>query len=678
MNKKATFLVVTIIRRIFFACIMCITFFSMTSLVYASASVPKSAVTDLSIEQLMEIEIESVFGASKFQQKVTEAPSSISIVTSEEIKQYGYRTLGDVLRSIKGFYVTYDRAYHYLGSRGFSRPGDYNSRYLLLINGHRINDNIYDTAYIGNELLLDIDLVDKIEVIRGPGSSLYGSNAFFGVINILTREATGIDGMELSGEAASFDTYKGRATFGKKLAHGVEYLLSATKLLSNGHSLYFGEFYDPATNYGNADNSDRERYGNAFMHLKYKDLAVDAAYGSRTKGIGIGSYDTVFNDRRTRITDERSYINAKYKTALGASTEIVSKAFYDYYHYSGNYLYDYPPLAIMKDYAIGKWWGFGTELTTRFWKKHTIVAGLEYQENLLQKQRAYDENPYVSYLNNSRGSHVFASYLQDQFTFLDNLIINAGVRYDHYKTFGDTINPRIGIIYNPRKKTTLKFLYGEAFRAPNAYELYYGDGGNTQKANPDLDPEKIRTYELVLEQYIKNYRFSVSGFYYEMKDMIGQQTDPSDGLLVYRNTDNVESKGVALEIQGKWAGGIESRLSYTYQEAKDNETRRMLTNSPRHLLKAHIHVPIMGEKLSTGIEALYTGPRRTLAGNDAGGFVVANLTLLSRELTKGLELSGTVYNLFDKKYSDPASNEFKQNTIPQDGRVFKIKCTYRF
>jgi outer membrane receptor for ferrienterochelin and colicins len=367
----------------------------------------------------------------------------------------------------------------------------------------------------------------------------------------------------------------------------------------------------------------------------------------------------------------------KHEKKIGNSAKITSKAFYDYYHYSGNYLYDYPPLTMDKDSAIGKWWGMGTELSTKIGEKHTFIAGLEYRDNFLQKQRTYDENPYVSYLNDTRGSYSWASYMQDQFSILDNLILDIGARYDHYKTFGNTVNPRIGIIYNPWKRTTLKFLYGEAFRAPNAYELYYSDN-ITQKANTRLEPEKISTYELILEQYIKNYRFSISGFYYGMKNMISQQLDPSDGLIVYQNLNEVESKGIEFELQGKWTWDIEGRLSYAYQETTDKETRRLLTNSPKHLLKLNIHVPIIKKNLFTGIEAQYTGPRRTLAGNNTGGFAVANLTLLSRELIEGLEISGNIYNLFDKKYGDPASNEFRQNVIPQDGRTFRIKLTYLF
>jgi outer membrane receptor for ferrienterochelin and colicins len=130
---------------------------------------------DLSIEQLMEVDVATVFGACKFEQKVTDAPASITIVTKEEIARYGYRTLADILSSVRGFYVSYDRNYSYLGARGFSRPSDYNTRFLLLLDGHRLNDNIYDTASVGTEFILDVDLIERVEIIRGPSSSIYGT-----------------------------------------------------------------------------------------------------------------------------------------------------------------------------------------------------------------------------------------------------------------------------------------------------------------------------------------------------------------------------------------------------------------------------------------------------------------------------------------------------------------------
>ena len=138
----------------------------------------------------MNVTIETV---SKFEQRVVEAPASITIITSDDIKKFGYRNLPDILRSVRGLYVNYDRNYNYLGFRGFSRPGDYDTRILVLIDGHRLNEAIFDSPGSGGDFILDVDLIDRVEVIRGPSSSLYGSSAFMGIINIKTKRGKDLD-----------------------------------------------------------------------------------------------------------------------------------------------------------------------------------------------------------------------------------------------------------------------------------------------------------------------------------------------------------------------------------------------------------------------------------------------------------------------------------------------------
>ena len=172
------------------------------------------------------------------------------------------------------------------------------------------------------------------------------------------------------------------------------------------------------------------------------------------------------------------------------------------------------------------------------------------------------------------------------------------MRYDNYSSFGGTTNPRLALIYKPWEKTILKLLYGDAFRAPNVYEQYYADNGVTAKPNPDLRPEKIRTYELVYEQYLgEHFRSSLSGFYYRIDDLITQQTD-TDGLLIYRNVGNIEARGMEVEIEGKWTDGLQGRASYVLQETKDQETGNELTNSPRHLVKLNLSAPLIRKTVS--------------------------------------------------------------------------------
>src|SRR5580700_4162049 len=141
-------------------------------------------VTDMSLEQLLQI---SVVGASKYEQKQSEIGAAVTVITRQEIRAFGWRTLDQALASLPGVYVTYDRQFTYLGVRGFGLPGDYNTRVLVTINGNRVNDPIFDSGPSGRELPLDLDLIERIEFIPGPGGAVYGQNAMFAVVNIVTR-----------------------------------------------------------------------------------------------------------------------------------------------------------------------------------------------------------------------------------------------------------------------------------------------------------------------------------------------------------------------------------------------------------------------------------------------------------------------------------------------------------
>ncbi len=659
----------------------------LLTVMLAEASEPtddlKPVLTNLSIEELMEIEVATVYGASKYEQKVTEAPSSVTIITSDDIKKYGYRTLADILRSVRGFYTTYDRNYHYIGVRGFSRPGDYNTRVLLLVNGVRINDNIYDQASIGTDFPLDVDLIDHVEIIRGSGSSLYGSNAFFGVINVITKSGRDIEGMEVSGEAGSFNTYKGRFSYGNQFQNGLEMVLSGSYYDSKGDDrLFFKDFDDPTTNNGIAEDLDYDRYKSLFGKFSFHDFTLQSAYIDRKKGVPTASFETVFNDSRFFTVDEHFYIDLKYEHNFAHDLSVMARLNYNYYDYHGDYPYDYadtgaPPYIVLnKDYSRGEWWDGELQITKKLFEKHKFIIGGEYRDNFKQEQKNSDE--IQVYLNDKRDSNIWALYIQDEYKILNNLILNAGVRYDNYETFGSTTNPRLAFIYNPFEKTTFKLLYGTAFRAPNAYELYYNDGDISSKSNSDLKSETIKTYELVYEQVIgNNLRGTASAFYYKIDDLITLTTDPSDNLLVFENIDNVETKGVEFELEGKWEG-LKGRISYTFQETKDKKTGEILTNSPRHLARLNLIAPIIKEKLFVGMEEQYTSKKKTLAGDFTDDYFITNLTLFSQNLLKNLEASATVYNLFDKKYGDPGSEEHLQDIIEQDGRSFRFKLTYKF
>ena len=636
-----------------------------------------SDLKNLSIEQLMDLEVDTVYGASKYEQKITEAPSSVSIVTASEIKKFGYRTLADILKSVRGFYITSDRNYSYVGVRGFGRPGDYNSRILIQVDGHRINDNVYDSVLVGEDFIIDVDLFDRVEIIRGPSSSLYGNSAFFAIINIVTRKGRDFNSLEASASAGSLNTYKGRISYGNIFQNGLEMVASGSGLYSEGNrTLYYNEYNSPLTNNGITRNTDYENSYNFFTNISYHDLNLQGAYVSREKGIPTGAFKTDFNDRRNGTTDSRGYVDLKYEKSFEDRLGFTTRLFYDHNGYHGDYV---TSGVVNKDTERGDSWGLDLMLKKTLFEKHTAILGFEYIDNIHQDQQNYNEQPYSLFLDDDRRSSNWAFYAQDEFVIHKRLTLNAGIRWDHFQTFGNTINPRLALIYKPFDNSIVKFIYGSAFRAPNSYELYYNDGGSTAKASSGLEPETIRTYEIVYEQYWgEHFNSSVSGFHYEIKNLVSLTRDPVDSLLVFKNVEKVETNGLELELNGKWTGALEAKAAYTLQKAENSLNHQVLTNSPQHLAKFGIIVPMITDKLYAGIEEQYTSRRKTLNSNYANGYFVTNFTLFGHPLTKDIDLSLSAYNLFDKRYGDPGSEEHLQDIIQQNGRSFRLKLTYKF
>ncbi|MDF1555013.1 MAG: TonB-dependent receptor, partial [Deferrisomatales bacterium] len=646
-------------------------------------------------EALLFEEIPSVFGASKYEQKTTEAPAFVSIVTADEIARYGYRTLADILGATVGFYSTQDRSYAYQGVRGFGIPGDYNSRILLTIDGHRTNDNVYDSAMVGPTFHLDLDLVERVEIVRGPSSSIYGSNAFFAVVNVITRRGRDMQGVEVAGTLGSHDTRQGRLSYGNSFGNGLEVLVSGTLFRSDGDDdLYYPEFDDPSSNDGHAEDSDEDRFGSLFGELSFQDFTLQGSWVNRKKEVPTAAWGTVFNSGDDENTDKTYYLLLKYDHSFADLSRLSAKVSYNGYEYDGDYIYDWdetedgsePYLVPNRDGAEGRWWGAEGQYDKRFFEDHRVGLGGEYRDNFQIDQWNYDQDgaDRYDYLDSQKTSTIWALYAQDEWSITESLILNGGVRYDHYSTFGGTTNPRVALIYNPLVQTTLKLLYGQAFRAPNAYELYYDDGElETQKANPDLDPETIRTYEVVWEQGIgAHLRSVVSGFYYDIEDLIVITEDPADELLVFENVAEVKTRGLEVELNGHWANGLQGRINYSYHKAEDADTDQWLVNSPKHLAKFNLTVPVWTDTLFGSVETQYSGKRKTPQGGTADAYWTTNLGLLARtELgswLQGLEFSATVYNLFDESYDHPGSAEHEQDVLEQDGRTFRVKAVARF
>lgn len=615
--------------------------------------------------------IPSVYGASKYDQSVLDAPSSITVVTAEEIARYGYRHLADVLGATRGFYTRYDRTYYYAGVRGFSRPGDYNTRLLLAIDGRPINDNIYGSTGVADDIPLDIDTIERIEIIRGPSSSLYGTGAFFGVINIITKRGRDIQGVEVAAEYETPNARKARVSLGGKSPDRGEALLSYARMDRKGERLYFPEYDDPATNNGVTEGTDYQRNETATAKLSWGDFAVHAGWTKRTKGVPTGAFSTDFNDSRNQVTDDRYYVDLRYEHDL-AHGNITGRLFYDWYDYDGDYIYGG---TTNHDYAYGRWWGAELKWAQRL-GMHRLTVGSEYRNSSREDLGNFD--PTVVYMDVRNRSAVWAAYLQDEVTLAQDWLLNAGVRYDRYETFGGIANPRLALIYRPSRDAAWKLLYGHAFRAPTSFELYTQT--NTTKANLDLQPETIKTAELVYERYWgRSMRTTVTAFDYDIENLINRDVDASDGLLVFRNGPGISAQGIEFEVDRDLVGNLRGFVSYAYQHSEDTQTGERLSNSPRHVAVVKVLLPVPRTKINASWETRYNSDRLAVDGDTVPGFYVSNLVLTkAASATAGLNITFGIYNVFDKEYAHPVSAEHVQSSIVQDGRSYRLKFAYNF
>jgi iron complex outermembrane receptor protein len=316
-------------------------------------------------------------------------------------------------------------------------------------------------------------------------------------------------------------------------------------------------------------------------------------------------------------------------------------------------------------------------LARHVFEVHHLALGGEFRDTLKQEQRNFDV--YGLWLDSEADIDSWAVFGQDEWALSEKFLVNIGLRHDHYESFGGSTNPRLALIYAPLLGTTVKLLYGEAFRAPNVYELYYHDGYNSAKPNPNLDPESIQSLELVWEQQLSHHlRGALSLYRNEIDDLLAYTMDPVDGLYYYDNLSGAEAYGLEISLEGKWNDGWLTSCSYTYQHAENSETGARLVNSPHHMAKANVMAPLVAEILQGGLEFQYESSRKTVAGDDTEASLLTNLTLVSRGWLPGLTVAAGVYNLFDVAYDFPGSEEHSQDMIRQDGQSFRLKIDYLF
>jgi iron complex outermembrane receptor protein len=508
-------------------------------------------------------------------------------------------------------------------------------------------------------------------------------------VNVVTRRGKDVDGAEASFAAGSYDRYQGRFSYGGVFKQDFDLMLSGSVMERAGHSsLYFAEYDAPETLHGVTRDTDGERRRQLFARLGWKGLSLEGGWVDRVKDVPTGSFETVFGDPRNRTVDGNYFGRLRLEHAFENGIHLDASVSSSSYYFDGSFIYEgtnVPPTYRFVDQIRGHWLTEEVQVSKEWWERLTTTVGMEARQNLRQDQINYNETPYEPILDSRRTSQTWGPFIDASLNVLTNLTVSAGVRYDQGDFDGSQTSPRASVIYRPIRPTTLKLLYGHAFRAPNSFERFYTDGF-TQRVNLGLKSESIDTYEVVLEQELgDHFKASVAGYVYFVEDLIDQELDP-DGYLVYQNLERVRGRGLEFELSSRFNHGIRGRLSYTLQQTKSWDTsvggggssEEPLSNSPARLIQGGISFPIYEEKVFGGLDFRYVSGRTSAVGTDVPPYFVLNATLFSHRFVNGLELSASIYNVLGRRFYEPSPLELRQPILEQDGRTFQVKLTYGF
>jgi iron complex outermembrane receptor protein len=641
---------------------------------FAQAAPPPSdaATTEKSLFEDMPM----VEAAAMHAQSLEEAPASVTVITASDIQKYGYRTLGEALAGVRGLYVTSDRIYHYVGVAGFSIPGDYNTRFLVLLNGHPLTENIYSSnGFFGQDFGLDMDLVERIEVIRGPSSALYGSNGILANINIVTKSPVDMARLRATNETGSFGEKKVALSASFYLGKGANLLLSGSVFNNSGQDLYFPEFDSPATNSGRASGVDGERGYHTFANLVWKDWNITAYFNSREKHPPVAWGNSVFPDTGSRVRDSRNFVAATYTREVRADSQLRWQLYYDNYRYDDRFDYARPEDDGLDDIRTrnrGDW--IGSELTYRFpiTSSSVLTVGAQINFELRNLQQGFRAAPEYTWLTDvSRPDRSGALFAQEEWKLSDRWKASLGLRFDDSLNFGHFISPRLALVYQQSARTVYKFIYGRAYRNPSTFERYYDDDGYSTIANPTLRSETANTFEVSAERKIRpNTSVLVDVYHYRIDHMIRSVT-VSPGVGQYQNGAQDHSTGVEFELKSKLWRDLEAAGSFAFDVARDTGLQDELPNSPSQVGKLRFSKPFFRDKLAVSSSTQYLSRRDTMSGALTRPVLLEDITFTTRRLHPDFDLQFGVRDVLNWHYEDPVYLAIDQ--MRQDGRSMFVK-----
>ncbi|MCP4683339.1 MAG: TonB-dependent receptor [Desulfobacterales bacterium] len=659
------------------------------------------------------------------------APAVASVITAEDIEKLGATTLDEVLETVPGLHVTpsFVRLDSIYSIRGIHTR--LNPQVLILMNGTPFNRMHTGTRPMG--FRLPVSMISRIEVVRGPGSALYGADAFAGTINIITKDHFEVDGAHTGIRLGSFDgldvwAQHGGLYKGWDIGIGLEYWRSGSddnrivdadlqtrldKIFGTDASLAPGPLHTDFENYNLIANFTKKqwrvRFWGWFLNNYKGGTGVAGALGPESEiNSNLLSADISWHDENlldhSEFTVQMNYQFHKDDTMSQVlppeSTVPIGT----------NGIFFTSPTAGITTFTDG---AFGQPILTEHrllvdiiakykgWSQHVwrIGIGVGLQDENAEEYKNFgpgvlDGNRFS---NSKDGTmveltgteHIFmfdqnrtVPYvsLQDEWAFSKNWELTAGVRYDHYSDFGKTINPRIALVWETRYDLTTKLMYGQAFRPPAVTESYVTNNPIVL-GNPDLDPETINTFELALDyRPMHNLKAIASFFIYDIEGLIDYAPDPAPATSkTAQNLINQRGGGFELELGWEVMPSLTVSSNFTYQNSEDKDTGTVVADAPGMQLYLNTHWNFMPEWY---LNAQYSwiGDRQRAEDDsreDIKDNTIMNMTIRRKNITQHIDLAFSVRNLLNEDIREPTSSDIP-NDFPMESRSIYAEMTYHY
>lgn len=672
--------------RIFFIC------FLMHGFLFAQTDTTQNddKLYQATVDEILNISVQDkkieISSSSGTAESLAEVPSSVTVFTRKQIQDMGIEDVYDLLNYVPGFQATRNIAtfeYQEIHVRGQNAD----NKLLFLINGQRLNEGYAARASLFNRYISTSN-IKQIEIIRGPGSTLFGSNAFLGVVNIITDNESN----ELVFRLGSQQSANATVNFSQSVSNDFFVSASANFYQDAGQSFDItNQLTQNVTS--TQDPRDNQTF---YTNLRYKDFTFNGSYARNNSDDFFGytqignqinqnttvhwhgdlNYDTDFNERvnfNTTISYSRYLWDAVGLNLSGNSSPQTS-------------IYDFivGPYLNTNDFQIA------SNLNFKINEKHNLITGVSYRNTGVSNFEGYTNHvspdgtfsaPITSFyigeikrfdnvgqLNSVEKSvGILGIYAQYKAKIGKNLITFAGIRYDNYFDISSTLNPRLGLVYQTNFGATFKGLYGTAFRAPVINEIYINTPFDAP--NPDLKPERIATYEFIYLQKFKKVNIELVLFHNITTDAVitGQSSDERQISLNQDSTIN--TTGLEMSANATILKNMFAQVSYTYyfDGFSQNTFGNFLTFALNYQKK----------KWNFNINAVYRPAlEKVLLEQDS--YLLMNLKA-RYQLNRKFGLNFSALNLFDTAYLTRAETltQFNQ-AIPNRGLQWRFGLEFRF